>query len=276
MMQSITRPLAFLFSVLLSVTAHSQMITAHRGASHDAPENTLAAFELAWQQGADAVEADFYLTADNQIVCIHDADTRRTTGVKRVVAQTTLDELRRLDAGSWKGQAFAGQRLPTLAEALATMPKGKGKQFFIELKVGPEIVPVLAAELQRLETDPASLTVIAFNAETVAACKQQLPAIKVHWLTSFKRRNGIGPWAPTAKQIAATVERSGADGVGMQGERAVVDADFIAQLTEAGVPEFHVWTIDSPADAAYFAQLGAIGITTNRPAFIRESLDEAE
>lgn len=274
MMRSIPRPLAILFSVLLTATAHSQMITAHRGASHDAPENTLAAFELAWQQGADAVEGDFYLTADNQIVCIHDADTLRTTGQKWVVAQTTLDELRRLDAGGWKGAAFAGQRLPTLAEALATMPEGK--QFFIELKVGPEIVPVLAAELQRIEADPASLTVIAFNADTVAACKQQLPAIKVHWLTSFKRRNGIGPWAPTAKQIAATVERCGADGVGIRGERAVVDADFIAEMTRAGVPEFHVWTIDSPDDADHFAQLGAMGITTNRPAFIRESLAEAE
>ena len=64
------------------------MITANRGASHDAPENTLAAFKLAWKQQADAIEGDFRLTADGKIVCIHDADTRRTCGVNLVVADT--------------------------------------------------------------------------------------------------------------------------------------------------------------------------------------------
>ena len=79
------------------------VIVAHRGASFDAPENTLAAFRLAWQQGADAIEGDFYLSKDNQIVCIHDADTKRTAVVSRQVAESTLAELRELDVGrsSW-------------------------------------------------------------------------------------------------------------------------------------------------------------------------------
>ena len=71
-----------IFSILLGLTASlpAQLIVAHRGASHDAPENTLSAFLLAWEQGADAVEGDFLLTRDGQIVCIHDKTTRRTSG----------------------------------------------------------------------------------------------------------------------------------------------------------------------------------------------------
>lgn len=261
--------LALWLTPLGGFTAHSQMITAHRGASHDAPENTLAAFELAWKQGADAIEADFYLTSDRQMICIHDADTLRTTGVKRVVAETPLAELRTLDAGSWKGPQFAGEKLPTLGEVLDLVPQGK--KFFVELKTGPEIVPVLAAQLGQRQTDPQSLVIIAFQEATVAACKQQLPEIKVHWLTSFKR-SAVGRWKPTAKVIAETVHRSGADGVGMRGERKVVDEAFINQLNDLGVPEYHVWTIDSAEDARYFRDLGASGITTNRPGDIRQAL----
>lgn len=248
-----------------------QMITAHRGASHDAPENTLAAFKLAWEQGADAIEGDFYLTADSQIVCIHDADTLRTAGIKKIIAQTTLDELRQLDAGTWKNPRFQGEKIPTFAEVMQCIPTGKA--FVIELKTDPSIVPVLERELKRLQPDPSSLLIIAFNAETIAACKKAFPEIKAHWLTSFKRSNGIGPWTPTAKQIIDTVKKTGADGVGMKGERAVIDNSFVESLASGGVSDFHVWTIDSPADAQYFQGLGASGITTNRPAYIRQTLE---
>lgn len=247
-----------------------QMITAHRGASFDAPENTMAAFNLAWEQGADAVEGDFYLTADSQIVCIHDADTLRTAGIKKIVAQTTLDELRQLDAGQWKDSRFKGEKIPTFAEVMQSIPKGK--TFVIELKTDPAIVPVLEQELKRFQPDPASLLIIAFNSDTIAACKKAFPEIKAHWLTSFKRANGVGPWNPGAQQIIETVKRTGADGVGMKGERAVIDQSFIDELSSGGVTDFHVWTIDSPADAQYFKELGASGITTNRPALIRAQL----
>jgi glycerophosphoryl diester phosphodiesterase len=73
-------PASFFFLAIHLSPCWSQMIVAHRGASYDAPENTLAAFKLAWQQQSDGIEGDFYLTADRQIVCIHDADTKRTAG----------------------------------------------------------------------------------------------------------------------------------------------------------------------------------------------------
>ena len=78
-------------------------IIAHRGASHDAPENTLAAFKLGWEQRADADELDIHLTKDGQIVVIHDADTKRTTGVSKAVSQSTLEEC----AGSMRGAGKA-------------------------------------------------------------------------------------------------------------------------------------------------------------------------
>ena len=258
-------------SLLLAGQAHGQLITAHRGASHDAPENTLAAFRVAWEQAADAIEGDFRLSSDGQIVCVHDADTKRVAGVNHVVATTPLAELRTLDAGRWKDARFEGERLPTFAEVLAAVPPGK--RFFIELKTGPEIVPPLVGELTGWRGDPKLLTIIAFDADTIAACKRALPAIRAHWLTSFKQDEATGDWRPSAERIASTVKECGADGVGMHGQRKVIDEGFVEQLTAGGVREFHVWTVDSPEDALVFRKLGAMGITTNRPAFIRAALE---
>ena len=87
-------------------------IVAHRGASADAPENTLASVKLAWKQHADAVEIDVYLTRDGKIVVIHDKNTKRTTGVDALVVRKSLKELRSLDAGSWKDPASGARSFP--------------------------------------------------------------------------------------------------------------------------------------------------------------------
>ena len=86
-------------------------IVAHRGASYDAPENTIAAFKLAWEQGADIAEGDFRLTADGEIVCIHDQDTARVSDDYLVVSKSTLAQLRRIEVGAWKGKKWAGEKL---------------------------------------------------------------------------------------------------------------------------------------------------------------------
>ncbi|GAA5508837.1 glycerophosphodiester phosphodiesterase [Novipirellula caenicola] len=261
----------FVASVSLSQLAFSQMIVAHRGASHDAPENTLSAFRLAWKQNADGVEGDFYLTADSKIVCIHDKDTKRTAGKKIVVQDSTLAELRQLDAGKWKDAKWANEPIPTFAEVLQTVPEGR--TFVIEIKSDERIVPVLKSELDRLDHANINLLIISFNDKVIADCKRLLPNVKSHWLTSFKQNKATGKWTPTADQIAKTVKKSGASGVGMHGNTQVIDAAFIAAMKQGGCDEFHVWTVDSPADANYFSKLGAFGITTNRPAFIREALE---
>src|SRR5262245_12146520 len=100
-------------------------IVAHRGSSHDAPENTLAAFRRAWELGVECVELDVHVTSDGQAVVIHDESTKRTAGRDRPVAAQTLAEIKQLDAGRWKGPAHAGERIPTLGEVLTTMPSGR-------------------------------------------------------------------------------------------------------------------------------------------------------
>src|SRR5688572_23716502 len=77
-------------------------IVAHRGESADAPENTLAAFKLAWERGVRAVELDVHLTKDDRLVVIHDADTKRTAGEKHVVKESLMEDLRQFDVGKWK------------------------------------------------------------------------------------------------------------------------------------------------------------------------------
>ena len=113
--RTVTLPLAAVITaVLVAKSCPGVEIIAHRGASHLAPENTLASVELAWKRGADAVEIDIWLTKDGRIVAIHDEDTERTTGRKWVIADHTLAELRRLDAGSWKDESYAGEPIPIL------------------------------------------------------------------------------------------------------------------------------------------------------------------
>src|SRR5688572_19130995 len=90
----------------------------HRGASFDAPENTVAAIKLAWEQKADGAEFDVYLTKDGKVAVIHDATTKRTAGADLKVAGSTLTELRALDVGRWKGEKFTGEKIPTLDEML--------------------------------------------------------------------------------------------------------------------------------------------------------------
>lgn len=265
---SLSRTLLTLAGIaLMTSQAGAQMIVGHRGASHDAPENTLAAFKLAWRQGADGIEGDFHLTKDRRLICVHDYDMKRVAGDPRKVADLTFDEIRGLDVGRWKASEFAGEHPPTLEEMLATVPAGG--RAIIELKTGAEIVDPFLAELGDSGFAHEQLVVISFEEETIAACKRRLPDVKCHWLTSFKKR--LGAWTPTVEEVGASVRRVAVDGVGFKGIPAVLDASF---LQEAGVREFHVWTIDDADDARYFRQLGAFGITTNRPGWLREQLSQ--
>ncbi|MEW6306614.1 MAG: glycerophosphodiester phosphodiesterase family protein, partial [Verrucomicrobiota bacterium] len=125
-MKSFTRNLVcFLLLAGFSATSGAVEIIAHRGASYDAPENTMASVKLGWKQKADGVEIDIWLTKDGKIILLHDENTKRTTGVDKKVHEQTFDELRRQDAGSWKDPKFKGEKLPTLDEVLKTVPKGK-------------------------------------------------------------------------------------------------------------------------------------------------------
>ena len=107
------------------------VIFAHRGASAHAPENTIAAFELALAQQADAIELDVKLSADGQVIVIHDSSVDRTTNGHGKVQDMTLAELKALDAGSYRGSQFAGEKIPTLGEVFEAM----GRRTFINIEL---------------------------------------------------------------------------------------------------------------------------------------------
>lgn len=267
-----------LFGFLDARTVQSQMLVAHRGASADAPENTLAAFRLAWKQDADAIEGDFYLTADDQIVAIHDRSTERTTGVVRDVCQSRCSDLQQLDAGGWKDQRFVGEGIPTLEQVVACIPKDK--KLVLEIKDKPRIVPVLA---EKLRTDPKlaalapdRLMIISFQASVIKACKQQLPQVTAVWLTGFKRDQETGAMQPSIERILSTIKDCQADGLDCQASQHI-DQEFVNQLRNARPDnpyQFHVWTVDDPEVARYFQRLGVDSITTNRPGELRQEIQQ--
>jgi glycerophosphoryl diester phosphodiesterase len=99
-------------------------IVAHRGASKEAPENTLAAVELAWALEADAVEIDVRLSGDGRLAVIHDATLNRTASVEGCVGEMSMPELRNVDVGAWKGERWRGETISELPKILATIPTG--------------------------------------------------------------------------------------------------------------------------------------------------------
>ncbi len=113
-----------LFIIGISGCTKPVEIIAHRGASFLAPENTMASVMLGWEKNAD-VEVDVYLTKDNRIVAIHDETTERTAGTDVNVAESTSDELRKLDVGSFKYEEYAGEQIPFLADIVETNPPGR-------------------------------------------------------------------------------------------------------------------------------------------------------
>lgn len=241
------------------------LIIGHRGASREAPENTLESFRLAWEQGADGIEADFRLTADEQIVCMHDETSWRTTGVDLRVADTPLKELRRLDAGLWKGADWSGAMIPTLDEVLAAIPSGSW--FYIEIKSGPEIVAPLERVLTASKLTPERIRLLSFSAPLISELKQQLPDWRACWLCDYRHSLMHNVWHPSREYVLDTIRRSGADGLA-SAHRAILDRGLVDRLKELG-KETHVWTVDRLPAAQRLRELGVDSIMTNRPGWLR-------
>lgn len=250
--------------------ACSVEITAHRGASHDAPENTLASAQLAWRRGADSVEVDVHLSKDDCIVVIHDAKTKRTSGVEGEVAELTLAELRKLDVGAWKNTAFAGQRIPTLSEVLRTVPEGR--RLLIEIKCGRRIVPLLRECLAASGLPPSATVVIGFDYDVMAEAKRVMPERTVLWLLKATptRDEKTGAVAVTVAERIRQCRRAKLDGLSVSC-KSEIDRRFVDQVHQAGL-QLHVWTVDDPQLARHLASWGVDAITTNRPAWLRAQI----
>jgi len=232
-------------------------IIAHRGSSFAAPENTVAAAKLAWEQNADAVELDIHLSKDNQIMVMHDSNTKRTTGQSYPISETHSDILRTLDAGSWKNDQYKGEKIPFLEEMIATVPSAK--KMVIEIKCGIEVLPALQQVVKRCGKND-QLIFIAFDWETILATKQLFPSNACYWLSS------------SASEVSVKIgeaAQKGLDGINLNNK--IVDQETVKKVKELGL-EILSWTIDDPEEAKRLIQLGVTGITTNRPDLIRQSI----
>jgi glycerophosphoryl diester phosphodiesterase len=252
--------------MLLSAQANALEIIAHRGYSGIAPENTVAAFKLGWEKGTDACELDLYLTGDNQIAILHDADTKRTTGVLKLVKESPLAELQALDAGSWKSPSYQGERIPTLAEALATLPEGR-QRFFLEVKDTVRVVPELTRQLTGWKSRASQLCIIAFDRAVAQGCKQAMPWMPVYRLSAEKTKDKKP--VDLAKLISDT-KADGLDGLDL-GLKWDWSPALVEQVRAAGL-KLYAWTINKPEDARRLAALGLDGITTDDPVMLREAL----
>ena len=258
----------FLSSLVLffgSLSFAKPLIVAHRGASFEAPENTLPAFNLAWEQGADAIEGDFLLTKDGHIVCIHDRTTKRFCDQDLVVAKSTLKELKTLDVGSWKNEKFEGTRIPTISEVFATVPEGK--KIFVEVKCGVEIIPPLVKVIKESNLGCEQIILICFKAEVVKSFKENLPDHKAFWLSGFKKDKN-GAWNPSIESVLAKIKTSKADGLDSQHS---IPNEFSKAVLDAGY-EWHAWTINDVPTAKRMAKRGIYSITTDRPKPIASGL----
>ncbi|MFH1741470.1 MAG: glycerophosphodiester phosphodiesterase [bacterium] len=252
--------------VSIPMIACSVEIVGHRGAAHDAPENTLVSVITAWNQGADAAEVDIYLTKDERIVVIHDETTKRTAGVDLKVSETTADVLRRLDVGSFKDKRFAGEKIPFLEEVLETIPPGR--KLFIEIKCGSEVLPFLQKTLSA-SGKMSQIVIIGFGLETVAESKKLMPEIPTFWLKGADKDKETKEYIPHSKDLIRIVKEKNLDGldVSYQG----VDKRFVDAVKASGL-ELHIYTVDDLDEAKRLKRLGVDGITTDRPGWLLEHL----
>lgn len=260
---------------------HSLQVVAHRGASEDAPEHTLAAYRKAIEDGADALECDVRLTADGHLVCVHDRRVNRTSNGRGAVSALELADLAALDFGSWKTrEAWRGRdeepdwehrpedreetsvlTLERLLELVADA--GRRVELAIETKHptrwAGQVEERLLALLKRFGLDaPASaaespVRVMSFSARSlhrVRAVAPTLPTVYLMQFVSPRLRDGRLPV-----------------GVGIAGPSIRIVRShpaYVERLKRAG-HQVHVWTVNEPEDVDLCVGLGVDAIITNRP-----------
>ena len=241
------------------------LVIAHRGAAADAPENTLAAFELALGQGADAIELDVHLSADGVPVVIHDMRLDRTTSGKGLVREHTVAEIRRLDAGSWfnrrhssKARArYSAQRIPLLAEVLA-LARARQCLVFVEIKTGGKTYPGIEAkvmeEIRRAGVAPRA-TIMSFDQEILRGIRRLDPEIALG--TSSDRP------VPTLRRARSLAARC------VVPHWALATPRFIRRAHAAGL-QVIVWTVNQPRAMRRMLANAVDGIITDYPARLVE------
>lgn len=245
---------------------HQVTIIAHRGESYLAPENTLAAFKLAWASHVSAIEFDCFLTTDNRIIVSHDGNTKRTSGIDRVIGESSSQELRKLDVGSWKGKAFTGEKLPFIEEVLATIPKNGIA--YCEVKCGPEILPFLQEAIDQ-SGKRSQITIISFKLDVCTDAKRLMPDLPVYLLKAPDKDPESSASLPYEDSLIQTCLTHHLDGLDLQYEK--ITRDYVGKAHAAGL-RLIAWTCDDIDIARQLVADGVDGITTNRAAWLAGQL----
>lgn len=237
-------------------------VIAHRGFSAVAPENTMVAFRQAAEAGADGIELDVHLTKDGEVVVIHDYTVKRTTDGTGWVRELTLEELRRLDAGSWFGEAFRGEKIPTLDEVLRWVAD-RDLSINIELKnlkfPEPGLEEAVAERIVRYGR--AERTIISsFHHASLQQMKEWLPQLDTAILYMA---NLVEPWVYTR----------GAKATSMHPYSPTVTAETVNGCRKAGLP-LRPFTVNKVKEMRRLIRLGVDGIITDQVERLRDVLRE--
>lgn len=252
-------------------------IIGHRGASAHAPENTLAAFALAFEVGADGIEFDVRLARDRVPVVIHDASLRRTTSTEGPVACLSSTELGQLDAGSWFNRRhparardkFTHARIPTLAEVFEMQTDDK--LLYVEMKCGMREMKALADEvcaLVRSYNLRERVVVKSFTLEAIGEIKRLDPLIPTAAL--FERK--LTRPAPSARHIIEQALACEADQLSLQ--RTLASPRILEEAARRGLKTV-VWTVDDPAWIKRARAHNVHALITNDPALMCAAFSRA-
>ncbi|WP_443054151.1 glycerophosphodiester phosphodiesterase [Streptomyces sp. IBSBF 2435] len=251
-------------------------VVAHRGASEDVPEHTLAAYRKAIEDGADALECDIRLTADGELVCVHDWRVNRTSNGRGAVSSLELADLAALDFGSWKGQHTDPEaperhdlaersRVLTLRRLLELVADTERR---VELAIETKHPTRWAGQVEErlidllrtfgLDRPPppgaaSQVRVMSFSSRSLRRVRLAAPALPTVYLMQYVSPRHRDGRLPAGVRIA---------GPSMRIVRA--NPGYVARLHRAG-NRVHVWTVDDPADVELCARLGVDAIITNRP-----------
>jgi glycerophosphoryl diester phosphodiesterase len=239
---------------------------AHRGASGHAPQNTLAAFLLAAEMGADGIELDVHLSADNEVVVIHDDTVDGTTDGHGRVSRMRLSELKRLDAGAWFDQRFAGERIPTLQEVFDAV----GHLLVINIEIKAERdhhPPAQEAEVVRLIEDNQMVhrvLISSFAPSSLRRVRKMNPHIPLGFL--YARPEPL--FLPRLLRWLSVPYDALHPSMGLVTRRYMDSARRQGQRV-------NVWTVNTRQDMRRMRDLGVDGIITNYPDLLRDVLAES-
>jgi len=232
------------------------LVLGHRGASAEAPENTLAAFSLALQQGADGIELDAQLCASGEVVVVHDASLARTTGFAAPVTHASWSVIRTLDAGSWKSGRFRGERIPLLLEVLESFPRLVNVELKCDLADDAGLTGEVVRVIRAAKAEDRVL-LSSFNVACLWRARLLAPRMPRALLFESEQR-----W-PLRSGLLAPLLGVAA----MHPEHVLALPRRVSRWRRRGYT-VGCWTVDDPYLAASLHQSGVEAVITNWPARI--------